>query len=75
VAQAAADFLNFKMIDGPEGEESDAPSRGKKSGANEQNPNYAKLKTVVQFFHESEVNLPSFVLYLFLLCLSIIPHN
>ena len=49
VSQAAAEFLNFKMIDGPDG---DSTSGGKKS---DQNPNYAKLRTAVQFFHESQV--------------------
>lgn len=62
VAQAAAEFLNFKMIDGPEeqedGSETPARGRGKKSG-DTSTLNHRKLRTVVQFFHESEVRTTS----------------
>ena len=63
VAQAAAEFLNYKMIDGPDLQEDDseAPAvtgrggRSKKTGADNTSLNHRKLRTVVQFFHESEV--------------------
>ena len=64
VAQAAAEFLNYKMIDGPDLQEDDseAPAvsgrggRSKKTGADNTSLNHRKLRTVVQFFHESEVS-------------------
>ena len=55
VAQAAAEFLNFKMIDTVDAEELETTSR-KRRGAAEPNPNHLKLRTVVQFCHESEVS-------------------
>ena len=67
VAQAAAEFLNYKMIDGPDlqEDESEAPAvtgrggRSKKTGVDNTSLNHRKLRTVVQFFHESEVSFIS----------------
>jgi len=51
-ATAAAEFLNYKMFSNSEDEEETTPRR--RRGA-ESNPNHAHLRTLVQFFVESEV--------------------